>query len=73
MWRGWRNIHYGKKRQNEVSTLDKELDSDFENAEGGEEGPTLVTIDDGKVGIKCIKVIQNLTKKTSFRKKVCLS
>ena len=61
------------KRQNNVSTSDEELDSDFENAEGDEEGPTLVTIDDGKVGIKRIKVIQNLTKKTSFRKKVSLS
>ena len=69
----WRFFVFFAKRQNNVSTSDEELDSDFENAEGGEEGPTLVTIDDGKVGIKCIKVIQNLTKKTSFRKKVCLS
>ena len=58
MWRGWRNLPFGQKRQNEVSTSDEELDSDFDN-EGDEEGPTLVTIDDGMGGIKHIKVIKN--------------
>ena len=48
-----------KKRQNEISTSDEELDSDIENYEGDEEGPTLVTIDDGMGGIKHIKVIKN--------------
>jgi len=55
MWKGWRNWGSNKK-QNEISTSDEELDSDFENDEDDEEGPTLVTIDDGKGGIKHIKV-----------------
>ena len=58
MWRRYRNLRFGKKRQNEVSTSDEELDSDFENVEGDDEGPTLVTIDDGMGGIKHIKVIK---------------
>ena len=57
MWRGLRNLNFGKNRQNEVSTSDEELDSDFDNDEGDEEVPTLVTIDDGMGGIKHIKVI----------------
>ena len=64
MWRVLRNFHFGKKRQNEISTSDEELDSDFENDEGDEEDPTLVTIDDGKGGIKHIKVIQKVENKT---------
>ena len=59
MWRGWRNLNFSKIRQNEVSTSDEELHSDFDNDEGDEEGPTLVTIDDGMGGIKHIKVIKN--------------
>ena len=58
MWRVWRNFDFGKKRQNEVSTSDEELDSDFDN-DGDEEGPTLVTMDDGMGGIKHIKVIKH--------------
>lgn len=56
MWRSWRNCDFHKKKQNEVSTSDEELDSDFENDDDDEEGPTLVTIDDGRGGIKHIKV-----------------
>ena len=48
--------------------MDKELDSDFENDEGDEDGPTLVTIDDGKGGIKHIKVIQKVDNTTLSRK-----
>ena len=67
MWRGWRNLDFGKKRQNEISTSDEELDSDFENDEGDEEVPTLVTLDDGKGGIRHIKVIQKDEKETLSR------
>jgi len=52
MWHHWRN----KKRQNETSTSDEELDSDFDNDDDDDEIPTLVTIDDGKGGIKHVKV-----------------
>ena len=56
MWRRWKNSDWRKKKQNEVSTSDEELDSDFDNEDDGDHGPTLVTIDDGKGGIKHIKV-----------------
>jgi len=56
MWRRWKNSDWRKKRQTEVSTSDEELDSDFENEDSNDHGPTLVTIDDGKGGIKHIKV-----------------
>ena len=56
MWRRWKNSDWRRKKQNEVSTSDEELDSDYENEDDGDHGPTLVTIDDGKGGIKHIKV-----------------
>jgi len=56
MWRRWKNSDWRKKKQNEVSTSDEELDSDFDNEDDGDHGPTLVTIDDGRGGIKHIKV-----------------
>merc|ERR1719312_1086408 len=69
------NSDWRKKKQNEVSTSDEELDSDYENEDDGDHGPTLVTIDDGKGGIKHIKVnkavdsqseiVQNLSEETS--------
>jgi hypothetical protein len=37
--------------ENEVSTSDEELDSDFENNKGDEEGPIFVKFDNGK-GVK---------------------
>ena len=44
MWCGWRNFHFGTKRQNDVSSSDKELDSDFENYEGEEGAPRLLQL-----------------------------
>ena len=49
MW--WR-----KKRRNDVDTSEDELDSDLDDDDVDEEGPTLVTVDDGKGGVKHIKV-----------------
>ena len=52
MWQRWKR----KTRQAEISTSDEELDSDFEIEDDERGGPTLVTIDDGKGGVKHIKV-----------------
>jgi hypothetical protein len=49
MWRG------GKKREDVFPTSDDELDSEFDD-DADEEGPTLVTVDDGKGGVKHIKL-----------------
>jgi len=59
MWRMWQNSDFNITKQNESVTTDEELDSDSENSEiddNDEEGPTLLTIDDGKGGIQHIKV-----------------
>ena len=50
-----------KKKVSEVSTSEDDLDSsggdsDDEEEEQDNEGPTLVTVDDGKGGVKHIKV-----------------
>ena len=45
----------GAKR-NEVSASEDELDSEYEDDVDDAEGPTLVTVDDGKGGVKHVKV-----------------
>ena len=46
-----------KKKVSEVSTSEDDLDSSGEEEdEEGQEGPTLVTVDDGRGGVKHIKV-----------------
>jgi len=57
MLRGWKRLSCRKRRKVEDGascTSDEELDSDY--SDSGEEGPTIVTVDDGKGGIKHIKV-----------------
>ena len=54
MW--WR-----KKQRSDVSTSEDELDSECDDDDMDEEGPTLVTVDDGRGGVKHIKVITGLT------------
>ena len=49
MW--WR-----KKQRSDVSTSEDELDSECDDDDMDEEGPTLVTVDDGRGGVKHIKV-----------------
>ena len=48
----------GKKRA-EVSASQDEVDSEFEDDVDDAEGPTLVTVDDGKGGVKHVKVDHN--------------
>ena len=45
----------GSKR-NEVSASEDEVDSEYEDDVDDAEGPTLVTVDDGKGGVKHVKV-----------------
>ena len=45
----------GSKRA-EVSASEDEVDSEFEDDVDDAEGPTLVTVDDGKGGVKHVKV-----------------
>ena len=48
----------GAKRA-EVSASEDEVDSEFEDDVDDAEGPTLVTVDDGKGGVKHVKVVQH--------------
>ena len=49
----------GSKRRAEVSASEDEVDSEFEDDVDDAEGPTLVTVDDGKGGVKHVKVDHN--------------
>ena len=49
----------GSKRRAEVSASEDEVDSEFEDDVDDAEGPTLVTVDDGKGGVKHVKVARN--------------
>ena len=56
-----------KKKVSEVSTSEDDLDSSGEEEEEEEvqEGPTLVTVDDGRGGVKHIKVREVSTFETT--------
>ena len=43
-------------KRNEVSASEDEVDSEYEDDVDDAEGPTLVTVDDGKGGVKHVKV-----------------
>ena len=55
-----------KKKVSEVSTSEDDLDSSGEEEEEEvQEGPTLVTVDDGRGGVKHIKVREVSTFETT--------
>ena len=61
-----------KKKVSEVSTSEDDLDSSGEEEEEEvQEGPTLVTVDDGRGGIKHIKVREVSTFETTCHIDTC--
>ena len=44
------------KPSSDISASDDELESEFEDDADNAEGPTIVTVDDGKGGVKQVKV-----------------
>ena len=63
-----------KKKVSEVSTSEDDLDSSGEEEEEEEEvqeGPTLVTVDDGRGGVKHIKVRELSTFETTCHIDIC--
>ena len=61
-----------KKKVSEVSTSEDDLDSSGEEEEEEvQEGPTLVTVDDGRGGVKHIKVRDVSTFETTCHIDTC--
>ena len=61
-----------KKKVSEVSTSEDDLDSSGEEEEEEvQEGPTLVTVDDGRGGVKHIKVREVSTFETTCHIATC--
>ena len=62
-----------KKKASEVSTSEDDLDSSGgeEEEEEVQEGPTLVTVDDGRGGVKHIKVSEVSTFETTCHIDTC--
>ena len=61
-----------KKKVSEVSTSEDDLDSSGEEEEEEvQEGPTLVTVDDGRGGVKHIKVREVSTFETTGHIDTC--
>ena len=60
-----------KKKVSEVSTSEDDLDSSGEEEEEVQEGPTLVTVDDGRGGVKHIKVRDVSTFETTCHIDTC--
>ena len=54
--RWWGSMWLKGAKRNEVSVSEDELDSEYEDDVDDAEGPTLVTVDDGKGGVKHVKV-----------------
>ena len=54
--RWWGRMWLKGAKRNEVSASEDELDSEYEDDVDDAEGPTLVTVDDGKGGVKHVKV-----------------